>query len=121
MIQVRLLSPLAEKSDVTRHAAGIVENFGAEAKAKGLQVLMPNLQQLLWHADERSLPSGKGIVDCSSAVAAHRGGKTQDQYLVLTLFRCITNAAHEVRQPFFIDLDRLHQALDLFLFQILHF
>src|SRR5262245_55130331 len=73
--QSRSVSPGDGDPDVARHAAGKFDDLGADAIAARLQVVGPELEDILWDPRQRVLPARLLLIDGASLVGTQRIGE----------------------------------------------
>src|SRR5882757_2160230 len=71
-------TPLQHDADISRHAAGKIDNLRAQPVVERTQAAVPELVDFLRDAGQSLLPPGLLLVDRSSAIGAERVGKSID-------------------------------------------
>ena len=98
----RRLVPGYDNADISRHAARKVHDLISDAVAARLQIVGPELKDLLSYSRKGLLPSRLLLIDGSALVGAQRIGKSVD----LNLGQAVPHRA----------LDDARSKLDLFIF-----
>src|SRR5690349_3425205 len=81
------LRPGDEKTDITKHATGEVENSGSQTEAAWLQGIVPEAQEDLGAGGQCLLPARKASVDPATAVRAEIGGEGDQRHLPLAALK----------------------------------
>src|SRR5262245_4791080 len=79
------LTPLQCHRDVTRHAAGKIDDFDPKLVSAGVEVLRPKLIDLLRHSGQRVFPARLLLIDGAALVRAQLVGKTVNLHLNLAV------------------------------------